>query len=92
MNGQFFPLEVALLEKCKKLEKVAKIVDFFEKTDSFVIIMETSTNSCVDLYDYVSEKGRLNEETAKNIFVQIVDVVHALHYEGGFVAEIILLL
>ena len=47
-----------------------KLVDWYECLDSFILIMERPENS-VDLFDYIRESGKMNEQEAKIIFKQV---------------------
>ena len=69
------------MERLRNLRSVSKIIDYFEKIDSYVIIME-KTGNCVDLFDFISEKGHLDEENARKIFSQILETIQAIHNEG----------
>ena len=75
------PLEVALMIAVKNIEGTVKILDFFERVDSYVIVMERP-ESCKDMFDYISEKGSLDEKVAANFFRQVVQTVLACHSSG----------
>ena len=55
--------------------RVVKLLDWFEEQDCFILVMEKPDNS-TDLFDYISERGVLREETAKEIFNKVVDFHH----------------
>ena len=74
------PLEVALMEQVQNVEGVIRILDFFEMPESFFIVMEKFT--CQDLFDYISERGALSEEAAREIFKQILETVLMCHNNG----------
>ena len=65
----------------KKIDGTINILDFFERVDSYVIVMERP-ESCKDLFDYISEKGSLDEKVAANFFKQVVQTVLACHGSG----------
>ena len=75
------PLEVALMLAVKNIEGTVNILDFFERADSYVIVMERP-DSCKDMFDYISEKGSLDEKVAANFFRQVVQTVLACHSSG----------
>merc|ERR1740131_633353 len=74
------PLEVALMQQVQNVEGVIRILDFFEMPESFFIVMEKFT--CQDLFDYISERGALSEEAAREIFKQILETVLMCHNNG----------
>merc|ERR1711874_771236 len=81
VNGKKVPLEVALMIAVKNIEGAVKILDFFERVDSYVIVLERP-ESCKDMFDYISEKGSLDEKLAANFFRQVVQTVLACHSSG----------
>jgi len=81
VNGKKVPLEVALMIAVKKIDGTINILDFFERVDSYVIVMERP-ESCKDLFDYISDKGSLDEKVAANFFKQVVQTVLACHGSG----------
>ena len=62
-------------------DSVIKLVDWYECLDSFILIMERPENS-VDLFDYIREKGKINEHEAKIIFKQVLGAVDHIHHSG----------
>merc|ERR1711892_590635 len=64
------PLEIVLLLQVYNCERVVKLIDWFEEQDCFILVMEKPDNS-TDLFDYISERGVLREETAKEIFKNV---------------------
>merc|ERR1719443_2069935 len=81
LNGKKVPLELKLLCSVRKVEGVVRILDFFERDDSFVYILENPSDS-IDMFDYISEKGCLDEKVAANFFRQVVQTVLACHSSG----------
>ena len=67
------PLEVLLLQQVSDVPGVIRLLDFFETGDSFYIVMEMF-NGC-DLFDFISERGPLSEEVARELFGQVVDTL-----------------
>ena len=65
----------------RNVEGVVKILDFFERDDSFIYILEHPSDS-VDMFDYISEKGSLDEKVAADFFRQVVETVIACHSTG----------
>jgi len=75
------PLEVCLMHRVSTVEGVVKLLDFFERHDSFIIVMERP-EPCKDLFDFITEKGVLEEQLARNFFRQVVETVLACHRKG----------
>jgi len=74
------PLEVALMEQVAHVPGVVQIIDWFEMSESFMIVMEKSQGQ--DLFDYISEHGALKESQAKKLFQQLVNTVLLCHNSG----------
>ena len=81
MNGQRVPLEVCLLRKVAHVDGVIKLLDYFERSDSFIIVMERP-EPVKDLFDYITEKGLIEEVTARDFFRQIVETIILCHKAG----------
>ena len=60
---------------------VIRLIDCYERHDSFIIIMERP-EPCKDLFDFITEKGCLEEQLARNFFRQVVETVVACHRKG----------
>merc|ERR1712116_9647 len=65
------PLEVALMQQVADVPGVIKILDWFESTESFFIVMEKFVGQ--DLFDYISERGPLKEPAARDLFAQVLE-------------------
>ncbi|GAB6021149.1 Serine/threonine-protein kinase pim-3 [Chamberlinius hualienensis] len=81
LNNQRIPLEICLLRKVSSIPGVIKVLDYFERQDSFIIIMERP-DQVKDLFDFITEKGNLDESLARNFFRQIVDTLIQCHKAG----------
>ena len=81
LNGLQVPLELALLQAVQSVEGVVRLLDYFERPDSFVIVMERP-DSCKDMFDYITEKETIEENVAKGFFKQIVETILACHSKG----------
>ena len=64
------PLEVSLLHLLRRLPGVVRLLDYFERHDSFIIVMER-LEPCKDLFDFITEKGVLEEQLARDFFRQV---------------------
>ncbi|CAL1540940.1 unnamed protein product [Lymnaea stagnalis] len=80
-NGMQIPLELHLLHRVQHVSGVIKLLDSFETTDSFVIVMERPEN-VQDLFDYITERGPLHEVEARVFFMQIVQMVQQIEKLG----------
>jgi len=81
IGGRRVPLELKLLYSVQKVEGVIQLLDFFENKDSFIYVMEKPSNS-KDLFDFITEKGALNEDLSKNFFRQVTSTILACHKNG----------
>ena len=75
------PLEVCLMHRVSNVSGVVRLVDYFERHDSFIIVMERP-EPCKDLFDFITEKGVLEEQLARNFFRQVVEAVIACSRAG----------
>jgi serine/threonine protein kinase len=76
LDGRNVPLEIVLLDTCKKLNGVIRIIDWYERSDGFFIVTEKPNPVC-DLFDFVSDRGALEDVLARTLFKQIVETVVA---------------
>ncbi|XP_040579456.1 uncharacterized protein [Lepeophtheirus salmonis] len=81
VGGESIPLEVVLMNALRGCNGIVKLLDCFKRHDSFIIVMERP-ESCKDLFDFITEKGVLEEQMARNFFRQVVDTVIACHSKG----------
>ena len=81
VDGEILPIEICLLQKAAHLDGVIKLVDFFELPDSYLLVMEKS-DSTQDLFDYITQKGSLDERESRDFFRQVVTVIQELHSTG----------
>lgn len=74
------PMEIALLRKVNETRHagVVTLLEWFECSDCFLLVMARPT-PVLDLFDYVSEKKRLDEATSKMIFIQVVEAMVHCH-------------
>ncbi|KAI6188787.1 Protein kinase domain-containing protein [Aphelenchoides besseyi] len=73
-ENQLIPTEICYLELCNNISGVVNLIDWFASSKGFMIVMERP-EKCLDLFDVIAMYGRLEEDIARWIFVQIVDAV-----------------
>lgn len=81
VNGQKVPLEVSLLKKVVNVKGCIKLLDYYERPDSFIIVMERP-DSTKDLFDFITENGPLDEELCRKFFRQVVETTMRCHEVG----------
>jgi len=81
LEGKVVPIEICLLEKVKHVSGVVQLLDFYEKSDCFIVVMERP-DPVKDLFDYITEKGALTEDVARNFFSQVVRTMIDIHTAG----------
>ena len=87
MSGFKVPMELKLLTQVQDVEGVIKLHDFVELEDYFVYVMERP-RSCKELYKHIEENEKMDENTARIFFRQIVETVIACHKKGVFHRDI----
>ena len=68
------PLELKLLSCCQGVSGVVGLIDWCHTGQHFLYIMEYSPSSR-DLFDFISQRGALEENFARELFKQVVDIV-----------------
>src|SRR5271169_5087851 len=74
-------MEVDLWRRSSEVDGVVRLYDFFERPDSYVIVMERPETS-QDLFDYITNQGALPESEARHLFRQVLRIVVDLHAAG----------
>ena len=81
MGGVRVPLEFCLLRQVSHVPGVVRLLDACDGDDVFVLVMERAESS-QDLFDFITERGALPEQVAKNFFRQVVEAVVQCHRAG----------
>lgn len=81
LGGRRVPQELVLLLKVQDVPGVVNLLDFYERRDSFIFVMERPVEG-MDMFDYISQKEKLEEELARNFFKQTLDCVLACQERG----------
>merc|ERR1712203_1303771 len=78
LNGKRVPLELKLLHSVQTVSGVIRLLDFYERKDSFIYVMERPSN-VRDMFDFITEKGALEEEVSESGDGYEVKQTHGLH-------------
>lgn len=81
LNGCTVPLEVCLLRRSANIPGVIKLIDWYEKQTSFIVIMERPDN-VQDMFDFITERGPLDETLCRFFFKQVVETIMHCHLVG----------
>jgi len=87
VNGRLLPAEVVLLQRLSFVEGVVHLIDHFEQSDCFLIVLERPT-PCEDLFDYITRRGALPEPQARDILRQTIVILAAVHEKGVYHRDI----
>lgn len=80
-GNQRVPMEVCLLRKVSHIPGVIRLLDYYERNNSCIIVMERP-EPVKDLFDFITEKRTLKESVARGFFKQIVETVMWCHKAG----------
>ena len=74
-------MELKLLITVQSVDGVIKLIDYYERSDSFIFVLERPEKT-KDLFDVITDKKFLEEDMARNFFRQIVETILACHSKG----------
>ncbi|OAF64326.1 hypothetical protein A3Q56_07966 [Intoshia linei] len=75
------PTEIHILTKLKHIDSVIKILEVYERSDSYIVIMERPTPS-MDLFDYITKRNYLTEIEGANMIKQLIETLQQVHAAG----------
>lgn len=67
--------------KVQHIDGIVKLIEYFDTEDEFVLVLERP-RAVVDLFDYISEKLLVDEDTARDFMKQIVRMLIQCHDAG----------
>lgn len=74
-------MEIDLMYKMIECQGCIKIIDYIERHNRYLIIMERLEKS-IDLWDYIYRKGPMSAQLAKTFFKKIVQTVLEMKAKG----------
>lgn len=73
-DGQSVPDEVDLLYRVAHVPGVLHLLDYYRRSDGYVLVLERPEQG-IDLFDYITQRGALDDAEARRVFRQIVETL-----------------
>ncbi|KAH7705525.1 Protein PRK-2 [Aphelenchoides avenae] len=70
------PLELSMLARCRKIDGVIQLMDWYSVPEGYIIVMERPS-PCIDLHDFINSQRLLSEDIARFLFPQVVKAIAA---------------
>lgn len=81
------PSEVAFLNHLAGVKGVVQLRDYWVKEQRHYLVMDKPENA-IDLFDYVTHVGKVDEKTARDIFFQVLHILYRVRLRGIFHLDI----
>jgi len=80
-DGERVPEEVDLLRRVDHVPGVLHLLDYYHRSDGYVMVLERPASG-IDLFDYITQRGALDDAEARRVFRQVVDTLINVHDAG----------
>ena len=81
IKGRNYAKEIYFLSKLKHHESIVKLKDYFITHEHIALVFEKNYGM-IDLFDYITAEGNLNEKVSRKIFIQILNAIMVCTEEG----------
>uniref|UniRef100_A0A4W5QDN1 non-specific serine/threonine protein kinase n=1 Tax=Hucho hucho TaxID=62062 RepID=A0A4W5QDN1_9TELE len=81
-DDEMVPLEIAMLDRVRGKPDVSQMLDYYRLPEGDWLIVMERYKKCVDLYDFISARGSLDEDTARYLFVQLLNLLRSCTESG----------
>lgn len=80
-KGVQVPIEIYALRKVQGVQGVIRLLNWYCQGSKYLLVMEKPPN-CKDLFDVITEEGRLSEARSRKLLVQLVRAVLGCQENG----------
>jgi len=81
LDSRVVPIEISLLKKVKHIPGCIQLLDYYEISDNYILIMERPEH-VKDMFDFITEKVRIPEIQARELFRQVVTILVEVNKVG----------